>query len=439
MSARDRINILILGSGGREHAMAHALSSSEIAGGLHCAPGNPGIGRLAQLHDVDPCDAGRVLGLCGACDIRLVAVGPEAPLASGVADVLRDAGVLVFGPGRAGAALESSKAFAKRFMLRHGVPTQAFDICSEIGECEAAFSARKPPYVIKADGLAAGKGVFLPDNRADAAAICRDLLVGKKLGDAGSSVVIEDFAPGSELTVFAVTDGKSYRILSPSRDHKRAFDGDRGPNTGGMGAYSPVALPPGVMERAEEEVLRPTLAGLAADGIEYRGVIYMGLMLSETAKTRDRPKISVIEYNVRFGDPEAQAVLPLIRGDFGRLLLACAEGDVASAPAFENSGTALCVVAASGGYPGEYRKGLPIGGLDDDVPGTFVYHAGTALTEDGTPVTSGGRVLSVVGTGATFGEARERAYARISRVSFEGMRFRRDIGWSEELQEDGRS
>ncbi|MDR1943373.1 MAG: phosphoribosylamine--glycine ligase [Synergistaceae bacterium] len=423
----EKIDILILGGGGREHCIAHALSRSGITGKLHSAPGNPGIAELASLHDVDPCDGKAVADLCRANNIGLAVIGPEAPLAAGTADELRAAGVRVFGPGAKGARLESSKAFAKKFMARNGVPTSAFDICSSDGECAAAIASRKPPYVIKADGLAAGKGVFLTDDKNEALDICRDLLSGKALGGAGRTVVIEDFSPGRELTVFALTDGKSFRLLAPSRDHKRAFDGDKGPNTGGMGAYAPVSLTDGLMDRVVSEVLRPTLAGLAREGIDYRGVIYMGLMLGEGA---DGTTISTVEYNVRFGDPETQAALPLFSGDLGRVLLACAEGDAASCPDFSGSGAALCVVLASGGYPGEFKKGLPIQGLEKNIPGAFVYHAGTRV-EGGRVLTAGGRVLTVTGTGRTFDEARRKAYERVGTISFDGMHYRKDIGWSE--------
>ncbi|MDR3320880.1 MAG: phosphoribosylamine--glycine ligase, partial [Synergistaceae bacterium] len=302
-----KLNILVLGGGGREHCLVDILSESSIAGELHCAPGNPGIASLAELHAVDPCDGRAVADLCGARGIGLVVVGPEAPLAEGVADELRRSGTLVFGPGADGARLEGSKSFAKKFMARHGIPTARFDICTNIDECRRAVGSRKPPYVIKADGLASGKGVFLPDDAGEAERICSSLLAGM-LGDAGRLIVIEDFSPGKELTVFALTDGSGelYRLLEPSRDHKRLLDGDAGPNTGGMGAYAPVSLPDGVMERIVSDVLLPTLRGLRSDDIDYRGVLYMGLMLDDSAGANTA--VSVVEYNVRFGDPETQAV-----------------------------------------------------------------------------------------------------------------------------------
>jgi phosphoribosylamine--glycine ligase len=428
------VETLVLGGGGREHALVHALSKSKAIGKLHCAPGNPGIASLAEVHKLDPGDADAVLSLCREHGVGLVVIGPEAPLVAGVSDKLREAGIAAFGPGSSGARLEGSKAFSKGFMKRHGIPTAPFDICRTPEECGAALLKRKPPYVIKADGLAAGKGVFLPSKHDEALGICRDLLSGKALGDPGRTLVIEDHLPGHELTVFAVTDGESFRILPPSRDHKRAYDGDKGPNTGGMGAYAPVTLPGGLIDRVAEEVLKPTLSGLASEGIDYRGVIYMGLMLRETG---DGTAISVVEYNVRFGDPETQAVLPLLSGDFGLMVRSAAEGRLGECPATGSDGNAMCVVLASGGYPGDFAKGFVISGLDDkkERDGAYVFHSGTARDGNGNVVTNGGRVLSAVGVGTTFEAARERVYGRIENLNFKNMRYRRDIGWSETARE----
>lgn len=420
---------MVIGGGGREHAIVHALSRSSVIGKLHCAPGNPGIAELAELHGAHPCDSEAIKKICADRGIGFAVIGPDDPLAAGVADALRGAGLIVFGPGAAGAKLESSKAFAKRFMARHNIPTARFDICADLDECANALASRKPPYVIKADGLSLGKGVFLPHDIDEAKNICRGLLSGERLGDAGRVIVIEDFMRGSELSVFAITDGKSFCLLKPSRDHKRVFEGDEGPNTGGMGAYSPVKLPAGTMNRVVSEILRPTLKGLQNENIDYRGVIYMGLMLTEDG-------VYAVEYNARFGDPETQAVLPIFGGDIGDVLLSCAKGSLGAYASDEptGGGAAFCVVLASGGYPGSFERGLPIEGLgsDYDIPGTFIYHAGTKRGTDSKIITSGGRVLSVVGTGETFADAKRLAYERAVRVKFDNMHYRKDIGRSEE-------
>jgi phosphoribosylamine--glycine ligase len=431
----DAVDTLILGGGGREHALAYALSKSKAIGKLHCAPGNPGIASLAEIHKINECDAEAMLSLCVEREIGLVIIGPEAPLVDGVAGKLRDAGISVFGPDADGARLEGSKGFSKSFMKRYEIQTAPFDICRTHEECETALMKRKPPFVIKADGLAAGKGVFLPENYNDAINTCCTLLSGKTLGGAGRIIIIEDYLRGKELTVFAITDGKSFRLLPPSRDHKRTYDGDMGPNTGGMGAYAPVTIPDGLLDRVAEEVLKPTLSGLASEGIDYRGVIYMGLMLSdETSET----KISVVEYNVRFGDPETQVVLPLLQSDFGLLVKSTAEGSLGECPETGVSGSALCVILTSGGYPGNYLKGMRITGLDDGIEqaGSIVFHSGTASDGKGNFVTNGGRVLSVVGMGSTFETARERAYEKIKTLRFNNMHYRRDIGWSEATRDD---
>jgi phosphoribosylamine--glycine ligase len=426
-----KMNVLVLGGGGREHCLAEALSKSRITAELHVAPGNPGIEKIAKVHDIDTRNSFSVKNFCAAFDIEFVVIGPEAPLAEGIADSLRENGIKVFGPGAAGAKLESSKAFAKLFMRRHGIPTSRFDICTNQEECRAALLPRTAPYVIKADGLAAGKGVFLADDIREAEALCGNLLCGAKLGTAGMTVVIEDFAPGKELTVLAITDGKTYRLLEPSRDHKRVFDGDKGPNTGGMGAYAPVTLPDGIMDMVRDIVLVPTLDGLRNEGIDFRGVLYMGLMLDETGGS---PSLSVIEYNVRFGDPETQAILPLYSGDIGAALLAAAEGNLDDCDELVHSGCSLCVVMTSGGYPGGFKRGFPISGLEKELPGVHIYHGGTrhgAEKEQKKILTAGGRVLSVVGVGATFTEAKEKAYEMVSAINFEGAHYRKDIGWSE--------
>lgn len=418
------MKILVLGSGGREHAVVHALSKSELKPELHCCPGNPGIAKLARCHDGDPCDPLAMLTLAKTLGIGFVFIGPEAPLVAGTSDTLRGAGIPVMGPDSSGARLEGSKAFSKQFMAKYGIPTSPFECCTTIEECRKALSKRSAPYVVKADGLAAGKGAFLPDTFDEALEICEMMLKEKKLGHAGDVIVIEDFVPGVETTVLALTDGETARILPSSQDHKRVFDGDKGGNTGGMGAYSPVPwVDEAFQKKIMDEILLPTLNGLKAENIPFRGVIYAGLMVKPDGG------VSVIEYNVRLGDPEAQVVLPAFAGDFGKTALACARGELADFGwPTEQALTALGVVMASGGYPDAFETGFEITGLEENMPGTFVYHAGTAKDSDGKTVTSGGRVLTAVGIADTLQEARNLAYARTKTISFKNAHYRNDIG-----------
>lgn len=416
------MKILVLGGGGREHAVVHAFAKSQLKPELHCCPGNPGIARLAFCHAGDPCNQLEMLELTKKLSIDLVFVGPEAPLVAGTSDRLREAGILVVGPGSSGARLEGSKAFSKRFMARYGIPTSSFDCCSTIDECKKTLAKRSAPYVVKADGLAAGKGAFLPDTLEEALAVCRMMLEENRLGAAGGVVVIEDFVPGVETTVLALTDGETVRILPSSQDHKRVYDGDRGGNTGGMGAYSPVPwIGEAFQQKVMDEILIPTLEGLAAEKIPFLGVVYAGLMVKPDGE------LSVIEYNVRLGDPEAQVVLPAFGGDFCAAALACARGRLKEAEWGSATRSVLGVVMASGGYPGDFEKGFEILGLDDNTQDTFVYHAGTSAA-DGKVLSSGGRVLTVVGTAATLAEARARAYASVGKISFRNEHHRNDIG-----------
>lgn len=416
---------LILGGGGREHAMEIALASSDAIGDIFCAPGNVGM-KNAVPCQCDITDGRAVVDLCEKIGATLVVCGPEAPLAAGVGDAIRARGIGFFGPGREGAQLESSKIFSKLFMKRHGIPTAKFDICTSQAECDDAISRREAPFVIKADGLAAGKGVVIADDPQSARNACAEMLSGKILAGAGSSIVIEDHTKGLELSVFAITDGNRCCVLPPSRDHKRAFSGDKGPNTGGMGAFSPVTIPNGFLDRVRDKVLDPTIAGLRAEGIDYRGVIYMGLMICEDGEP------SVIEYNARFGDPEAQVVIPTWRGDLGAAMLTASHGALEDTSEHGAPTHALGVVIASGGYPGDFKKGCEITGLDAEVEGSMIIHAGTKRGEEGRVVTAGGRVLTAVGTGSSFAEARSRAYSLVDKISFQDMMYRKDIGWSEE-------
>ena len=417
------MKVMVLGGGGREHAVVHAFSKSKIVTELHCCPGNPGIKKLAACHAGDPCNPAAMTVLCKRLGIELVFVGPEAPPVAGTADALRIEYILVMGPGMSGARLEGSKAFSKEFMARHGIPTSAFDCCTDLESCEKALKKRTAPYVVKADGLAAGKGAFLLDTFEEAISVCTMMLEDMALGKAGKTIVIEDFVKGQEMTVLALTDGSAVRILPSSQDHKRALDGDKGANTGGMGAYSPVPwVDDAFMKRVTDQVLTPTLMGLKSDGIPFCGVIYAGIMV------KDDGSLSVLEYNVRLGDPETQVVLPVFEGDFGEVILACANGNLDSIEWPAAQKTALGVVLASGGYPDRYDTGKKIIGTEKEMPSAFIYHAGTACNDKNELVTSGGRVLTVVGIADTLQEARDVAYSRIETVQFEKMHYRNDIG-----------
>jgi phosphoribosylamine---glycine ligase len=417
------VKILVLGGGGREHALCWALARSPSAGELLCAPGNAGIETVARTVGTDPTDAAMVRELAVAEAVDLVVVGPEAPLVAGVTDTLRTAEVPVFGPTRDGARIEASKAFAKQVMVDAGVPTGGYWTGEDPDEALAALDGFEPPFVVKADGLAAGKGVRICTDPLEAGRAVREALVDRVFGDAGARLVIEEFLHGPEVSVFGLCDGLSVVPLAAAQDFKRAFDDDEGPNTGGMGAYSPVpALDDDRLANIHSTVLAPTVAELERRGTPYVGVLYAGLVL-----TADGPK--VLEFNARFGDPEAQALLPRLQGDLVQLLHACATGDLAQAgsPVWDER-ACVTVILASGGYPGSYETGKAISGLEDAarVDGAVVFHAGTRRVGGGV-VTAGGRVLAVSGLGASIAQARATAYEAADRVSFEGLQRRDDI------------
>jgi phosphoribosylamine--glycine ligase len=419
------MRILIAGGGGREHALAWRLSRDPGVTALFCAPGNAGIAPLAMLVPVDPADPDALLALAARESIDLTVVGPELPLDRGVVDRFRAAGRRIFGPPRAAAQLECSKVFAKGFMARYGIPTARYRVCESSADARAivASGAFGLPVVLKADGLAAGKGVVVAADAEEADAAIRTAMDEAAFGAAGARLVIEECLTGPEVSFFALCDGTRAIPIATAQDHKRIFDGDAGPNTGGMGAFSPSPLVDAAMEaRIMREIVEPVLAGMRADGTDYRGFLYCGLML-----TCDGPK--VIEYNVRFGDPEAQAVMPLVGGELLPLLAASADGDLSGRRCSLRRGVSVGVVLAAAGYPGPVKGGAVISGLDaasrlDDV---VVFHAGTAL-RDGAIVTAGGRVLTVVATGADYRSAIDRAYRAVSLISFDGMQYRRDIG-----------
>ncbi len=419
-------NVLVLGGGGREHALGWRLAASPSVDRVASAgSANPGLAALGPLHpDVDVADGAAVASLAEQLGSDLVVVGPEAPLVAGVADVLRERGIPVFGPSQAAARLEGSKAYAKEVMFAAGAPTGAYVQTSDVDEAVAALDKFGGPYVVKADGLAAGKGVTVTEDAEAARTAIREALVDGRFGEAGASVVVEEFLDGPERSVFGVCDGEDVVLLAPAQDYKRALDGDEGPNTGGMGAYTPV---PGFgladVEGLKDLIFRPVLKEMAARGAPFRGLLYAGLV-----DTTDGPKL--LEFNCRFGDPETQVVLPRLASDLGDLLAASADGSVTDAEVAWHDDAFVTVVLASQGYPGDYPKGKAITGVEraeaqDGVE--VVFHAGTLVNPDGTLVTNGGRVLNVVGRGATVADARAAAYAGAGKISWWGAQKRRDI------------
>jgi phosphoribosylamine--glycine ligase len=425
------MNILLLGSGGREHALAWKLVQSPLCERLYAAPGNPGIAEHAELVALDAANHAAVLAFCEDRRIGLVVIGPEAPLVDGLADSLRAAGVSAFGPSKAAAQLEGSKAFTKELCARHNIPTGAFKRVTNAAEGLAALDSFTIPVVIKADGLAAGKGVTVALTRAEAECAVSEIFSGR-FGAAGAEAVIEEFLEGEEASFFALTDGHTIVPLGSAQDHKRVGAGDTGPNTGGMGAYSPArVLTPLLEGEAIERIIAPTVRAMASEGMPYSGVLYAGLMLTPTG-------VQLIEYNARFGDPECQVLMLRLQSDLAELLLACAEDRLAALPPPRLSvDTALTVVMAAPGYPGTPKAGGIIGGIAAaEALGAKVFHAGTAL-HDGQLVASGGRVLNVTARGSCVSEAQTRAYAAVDALDFPDGFCRRDIGWREVARERG--
>ncbi|WP_418722809.1 phosphoribosylamine--glycine ligase [Enorma sp.] len=416
------IDILLLGSGGREHALAVKLAASPLCGTLYIAPGNGGtvqVGENVALAEDDPeavADFARETG------VGLVVIGPEAPLVAGVADAVRAAGIPCFGPGVEGAQMEGSKKFSKELMARAGIPTAAYGSFTDEASALAYVREQGAPIVVKADGLAAGKGVIVAATLEEAEDAVRECFQGA-FGAAGSTVVVEECLTGPECSLLAFTDGKTVLPMATAQDHKRALEGDKGPNTGGMGVYSPVPIVTEDELSAMKQVMLNTVAELAAEGIDYRGCLYGGFML-----TNDGPK--VLEFNARFGDPETQVILPRLKNDLVEVMLACAERRLDEVELAWRDEWAVAVVLTSAGYPGSYEKGKVITGIEDAeaMEDVTVYHAGTAVREDGELVTSGGRVLAVTALGDTFETARDLAYEACEKIDFEGKTLRRDIG-----------
>jgi phosphoribosylamine---glycine ligase len=419
------MKVLVLGSGGREHALAWRLSRDADVTEVVVAPGNPGMARVARLVPADLAAPDELLALAAREHVDLTVVGPEAPLERGVADLFRAHGRAIVGPSQAASALECSKAYAKAFMVRHDIPTARFVTCDRVEAALAAVGGSEFgfPVVVKADGLAGGKGVTVAENRADAEAAVRAAMLDRQFGAAGATVVIEECLTGPEVSCFVLTDGNEILPLSTAQDHKRIWDGDRGPNTGGMGAFAPSPLlSASIMSDVIRQIARPVVNGMREEGHPYQGFLYISLML-----TPQGPK--VIEFNVRLGDPEAQVVLPLVQGRLAVTLFDAAAGHLRLGTLAEGGDRLVGVVLAARGYPGTPETGHEIRGLDraDGVPGALVFHAGTRLV-DGRLVTAGGRVLTVVGQARSFDAAIAAAYTAASMIEFDGMQYRRDIG-----------
>jgi phosphoribosylamine--glycine ligase len=415
------MKVLVVGGGGREHALVWKLKQSPRLTKIYCAPGNGGIAGDAECVPIRADDLIGLRDFAVREKIDLTVVGPEAPLVSGIVDLFEEAGLRAFGPGARAALLEGSKVFAKETMASCGIPTADFRVFRELAPALRYVRNLDGPCVVKADGLAAGKGVVVADNVAEAEAALRLIMEERAFGAAGEAVIVEERLEGEEVSVLAFADGQTFLPMVASQDHKRAGDGDTGPNTGGMGAYSPPPVyTPSLHEQVCSEVLGPLIQGLASDGIKYRGVIYAGLMI--TAKGT-----YVLEFNCRFGDPEAQAVIPRLRGDLLDVLDAVLSERLSEVELEWDDRPAACVVLASGGYPGAYETGQEITGLELVPPDIIVFHAGTRMSDSGSLVTAGGRVLGITALGDTIGDAVRRAYQGVDRVSFEGMHFRRDI------------
>ncbi len=420
------MNVLIVGSGGREHALALKIRESDLLDKLYVAPGNAGTGQIAENIDVEPANHNGIVEFCKSHDVQLVVIGPEKPLAEGLADKLTEEGILVFGPKQRAAEIESNKVFAKDLMNKYGIPTATYKTFNKSDYKDALTYANKIgyPVVVKAAGLAAGKGVSICNNPGEAETAIKDCFENGIFGEAGEEIVIEEFLQGQEFSVFAIAHGTEYLVLPPAQDHKRIGEGDTGKNTGGMGAYAPTPfIGNSILDTVKSGIINKTLAALKNEKREYSGCLYCGLILTE-----EGPK--VIEFNCRFGDPETQVVLPLLEGDFLRLLISVAKGKIDKSAVNYNGSAALCVVTASAGYPGKYKKGYEITGLesinDDDI---LIIHAGTK-EQNGRIITNGGRVLNIIAVDkrGDLSHCKTRAYAVLSKVKYEEIYYRKDIG-----------
>lgn len=416
------MNILVIGRGGREHAIIWALRKSPKVEKVYCAPGNAGIAELAENVPIGENDFPALGRFAKERGIDLVVVGPEDPLFNGIVDHFESLGIPVFGPRKDAAEIEGSKVFTKDLLAKYDIPTAAYASFDNYEESRDYLFRQKAPIVVKADGLAAGKGVTVAQTLEEADEALKAVMLDKVFGEAGNRVVIEEFLEGQEMSILSFVDGETVLPMVPAQDHKPVYDGDKGPNTGGMGTYSPVPhIPSSVVEEAVETIIKPTARAMVKEGRPFRGVLFAGLMITPEGK----PK--TIEFNCRFGDPETQVVLPRLKNDLADVMLATVNGRLGEVELEWSEEAAVCVVLASGGYPGPYRKGLPIHGLDR-VEQSIVFHAGTALAADGNVVTDGGRLLGVTALGKDLAEARSKAYADIEQITFEGKHFRTDIG-----------
>jgi len=417
------MKILVIGSGGREHALVWKIAQSPLVEKVYCAPGNPGIGRIAENIPIKVDDLPGLLAFAKREGVGLTVVGPELPLSLGIVDLFEEYGLRIFGARRNAALIEASKAFSKDLMKKYDVPTAFYEVFTEVEPAVAFIRKHGAPIVVKADGLAAGKGVIVAQSEDEAVSAVNEMLSGNSFGDAGSRVVIEEFLRGEEASFLAFTDGKNIITLASAQDHKAVYDGDKGPNTGGMGAYSPApVVTPAIHEKAMSEVMRRTVDGMAAEGRPYRGVLYAGLMI-------DGDSVKTLEFNARFGDPECQPLLMRMKSDIVPILMAVAEGDISGIKIEWHDMAAVCVVMAAAGYPGDYSRGDEISGLDavSHIEDLVVFHAGTG-EKDGRFVTNGGRVLGVTGRGATVADAIRKAYEGVTAISWKGAHFRSDIG-----------
>lgn len=417
------MKVLVVGSGGREHALVWKIAQSPHVKKIYCAPGNAGIQEQAECVDIKSDDIKGLLEFALEKKIDLTVVGPELPLTYGIVDEFSKRGLRIFGPSRDGARIEGSKAFAKELMRRYSIPTADFKIFTERNQAIDYVLEKGTPVVIKADGLAAGKGVVVAKSMNEARKAIDDMMVKRIFGDAGARVVVEEYFEGEEVSIICLTDGEDFVLLPPSQDHKRVFDNDKGPNTGGMGAYSPVpSVGEALIKKVAQRIINPLLNAFSNEGIRYKGVVYAGLMIKNETPY-------VLEFNCRFGDPETQPLMMRLKSDIVELMLSAVEGGLSRRAVRVYNNYAVCVVMASGGYPGDYKKGYEIKGLEDvkNLEDVFVFHAGTAI-KDGKIVTAGGRVLGVTGVGKDIQSSIEKTYKAVNMITWEGVHFRKDIG-----------